>query len=84
MPIFLAACLSRKTDLDNFPTDQYPALCDSYEGVFQHALNTLDLPKEAQRGADQNSASTPAIRAALCEGLTLRRTALFSFTIAQC
>ncbi len=46
---FLSGYLSKKTDPDNFPADQYPALFDRYEQLFQRGLTTLGLSKEALR-----------------------------------
>lgn len=46
---FLSGYLSKGEDPTNFPPDEFPALFDRYEKVFESALQVLDLTKEALR-----------------------------------
>jgi hypothetical protein len=45
---FLSGYISKKpADLENFPTDQFPAAFDRYEKLFGSALNVLGLSRQA-------------------------------------
>lgn len=46
---FLAGYLAKKDDFVNFPAEEFPAILDRYEGVFDSALRTLGVAKEILR-----------------------------------
>ncbi len=50
---FLSGYLSKGKDPTNFPPDQFPALFDRYEKVFESALRGLGLTKEALKSKSE-------------------------------
>ncbi len=50
---FLLGYLSKREDPTNFPPDEFPALFDRYEKVFERALQVLSLTKEALKSRSE-------------------------------
>src|SRR5712692_3590377 len=49
----LSGYLSKKEDPTNFPPNEFPALFDRYEKVFESALQVLGLTKEALKSRSE-------------------------------